>query len=72
MNVAGNPAEGVAPDVADVVAPGVPREVLVRQQQQIENLILHGGRHGLHGALHWPPPHLGPMAPGGPIIGQQV
>ena len=40
------PAEGsvagVAPDVADVL--GVPREVLVRQQRQIEDFIRNGGR----------------------------
>ena len=63
----GNPAEGVAPDVADVIAPGVPREVLIRQQRQIEDLIRHGGAGGHHRAHGWLP--LGPMAGHGPIIG---
>ena len=35
---------GAAPDVAEVIAPGVPREVLVRQQRQIEDIIRNGGR----------------------------
>ena len=38
-NLAGPP-----PDVAEVIAPGVPREVIVRQQRQIEDIIRNGGR----------------------------
>ena len=40
----GNVGGNVAPDVGDVIAPGVPREILVRQQRQIEDMILHRGQ----------------------------
>lgn len=59
MPAGGNGADGnVAPDVADVIAPGVPRELLVRQQRQIEDMIRHGGRapHMIH--PHVPMPHM--------------
>ena len=61
------PADGVennvAPDVADVIAPGVPRDVLIRQQRQIEDMIRHGGRIPAAGPAIYP--HL--YGPGGPI-----
>ena len=67
------PADGgvvggnVAPDVGDVIAPGVPREILVRQQRQIEDLILHRGGPRIqppHGML-WNRDPLGLQ--GGPV-----
>jgi len=59
---AGAPGFGVAaPDLAEVIAPGVPREEIVRQQRQIEEMIRHGARGGpmwLAGPHGQPPPHM--------------
>lgn len=60
---AGTPGFGVAaPDLAEVIAPGVPREEIVRQQRQIEDMIRHGARvgpmWGPHGQPHPPPLHV--------------
>jgi len=59
----GAPGFGVAaPDLAEVIAPGVPREEIVRQQRQIEDMIRHGARvgpmWGPHGQPHPPPLHV--------------
>ena len=59
---AGFPA-GAAPEIAEVIAPGVPREVIVRQQQQIEEMIRAGGRAGPGAGLHWLPHHHGAIPP---------
>jgi len=44
--VGGPPGAAAAPDLAEVIAPGVPREEIVRQQRQIEDMIRHGARGG--------------------------
>jgi len=58
---AGTPGFGVAaPDLAEVIAPGVPREEIVREQRRIEEMIRHGARGGpmwLAGP-HGQPPHM--------------
>ncbi len=41
-------AGGLTPDVADVIAPGLPRDELFRQQRYIEELILRGHPHHHH------------------------